>query len=194
METLLKMILSQLSQAYYFTTCILVLKFMNKGIFFEEIQDLHFPQKRGYFGTHLCKFGERVYFWCPVFYHEKGDSFGLKSHCLTQKRGSFWTEKSVFYREKGVVLSWKVSVLKQKRGAFSNWRTRMGTIFFQWLREPGILYCCHYLVTHHKPNYWTKTLRRVQLCITYKARVMTPAPSLNWKSIYIYVNSFYYWC
>ncbi len=32
---------------------------MNKEGFFEEIQDSHFPRKRGYFGTHLREFGEK---------------------------------------------------------------------------------------------------------------------------------------
>ncbi len=50
---------SQLPHSYYFTTRILVLKFANKGVYFEEIQDLHFPRKRGYFGTHLRKLGEK---------------------------------------------------------------------------------------------------------------------------------------
>ncbi len=45
--------------SYYFTTPILVLKFANKGLFFEEIQDLHFPRKRRYFGNHLCEYGEK---------------------------------------------------------------------------------------------------------------------------------------
>ncbi len=49
----------QLSHSYYFTTRIIVLKFANKGVFFEEIQDSHFPRKRGYFGTHLHEFGEK---------------------------------------------------------------------------------------------------------------------------------------
>ncbi len=46
--------------SYYFTTHILhmlVLKFTNKGIFFEEIHHSHLPRKRGYFGTHLHEFG-----------------------------------------------------------------------------------------------------------------------------------------
>ncbi len=43
------------SLSYYFITRILVLKFANKGVFFEEIQDSHFPRKRGYFGTHLLE-------------------------------------------------------------------------------------------------------------------------------------------
>ncbi len=120
----------QLPHSYYFTTRILVLKFANEGVFFEEIQDLHFPRKNGYFSTHLlevgekgvncdvqCITGKRVFIWVEksVFYLKKG--------------GSFWTEKSVFYGERGVVLSLKVSVLPQKRGSFSNWRTSMGTTF-----------------------------------------------------------------
>ncbi len=50
---------AQLPHSYYFTTCILVLKFVNKGVFFEEIQYLHFHRKRGYLGTHLHEFGEK---------------------------------------------------------------------------------------------------------------------------------------
>ncbi len=42
---------AQLPHSYYFTTRILVLKFMNKGVFFQNIQDSHFLRKRGYFGT-----------------------------------------------------------------------------------------------------------------------------------------------
>ncbi len=49
----------QLLHSYYFTTCNLVLIFVNKGVFFEEIQDSHFPRKRGYFGTHLLELGEK---------------------------------------------------------------------------------------------------------------------------------------
>ncbi len=93
------------AHSYYFTTCILVLKFTNKGVFFAEIQDSHFHRKRGYFGTHLLEFGtKRGYFWCPVFYREKGGSFGLKSQCFTAK--------------KGFILDWKVRVLSRKRGRF----------------------------------------------------------------------------
>ncbi len=40
-------IFTQLPHSYYFTTCILVLKCTNNGVFFEEIQDLHFPRKGG---------------------------------------------------------------------------------------------------------------------------------------------------
>ncbi len=73
----------QLPHSYYFTTCILVLKFANKGVFLEEIQDSHFPRKRGYFGTHLCEF------------REKGVNFDVQ--CFTMK--------------KGVHLDWNVCVL-----------------------------------------------------------------------------------
>ncbi len=121
---------SQLSHSYYFTTCILVLKFVNKGVFFEEIQDSNFPRKRGYFGTHLREFGEKgVIFDVQCFTVKRGVHLGWQDSILQQKGGSFWTEKSVLYRKKGVILSWKVSVLPQKRGSFSNWKTRMGTIF-----------------------------------------------------------------
>ncbi len=117
--------------SYYFTTCILVLKFVTKWVFFEEIQDLHFLRKRGILVLTSLNLEKKGLIWCPVFYCEKGGSFGLKSQCFTAKKGgSSWTEKSVFYREKGVVvLSWRVIVLTQKRRSFSNWRTRMGTTF-----------------------------------------------------------------
>ncbi len=38
---------AQVPHSYYFTTRILVLKFANKGVFFEEIQDSHFHRKGG---------------------------------------------------------------------------------------------------------------------------------------------------
>ncbi len=63
----------QLPHSYYFTTHILVLKVVNKWVFFEEIQDLHFPRKREYFGTHLHEFGE------------KGINFDVQ--CFTMKNG-----------------------------------------------------------------------------------------------------------
>ncbi len=80
---------------------------------------------------------KRGYFWCTVFYREKGGSFGLKSHYFTTK--------------KGVILDWKVSVLLRKRGHFElkseRFATKKGVIFklenkdgyhfFQWVREPG---------------------------------------------------------
>ncbi len=94
---------AQLPHSYYFTTPILVLKFANKGVLFEEIQDSHFPRKRRYFGTHLREFGEKgVNFDVQCFTVK----IGLKSQCFTTKKGgSFWTEKLVFYHEKGVLLS-----------------------------------------------------------------------------------------
>ncbi len=46
---------------------------MNKGVYFEEIQDSHFPRKRGYFGTHLLEFGD------------KGVNFDVQ--CFTMKQG-----------------------------------------------------------------------------------------------------------
>ncbi len=106
---------SQLPHSYYFTTRILFLKFTNKGVFFEEIQDSHFPRKGGILvltSMNLEKEGlilmSSVLLWKwefiwtekSVFYHKKG--------C------SFWTEKSVFCCEKEVSLSWKISVLPQK--------------------------------------------------------------------------------
>ncbi len=109
---------AQLPHSYYFTTPILVLKFVNKGVFFEEIQDSHFPRKRGYFGTHLCEFGEKeVIFYVQCFtvkrgvhlgwkanaLPQKGVHFGLKSQCFIVKKGLFWAEKSVFCHKKGVI-------------------------------------------------------------------------------------------
>ncbi len=111
--------LSQLPHSYYLTTRILVLKIVNKGVFLEEIQDLHFPRKRGYFGTHIHEFGEKGdTFDIQCFTMKMGVHLVWKVSVLPQKGGSFWTEMSVFYREKGVVLSWKISVLPQKRGNF----------------------------------------------------------------------------
>ncbi len=61
---------------------------MNKGVFFEEIQDSHFPRKRGYFGTYLLEFGEKgVNFDVQCFTVKKGGSFVLKSQCFTTKKG-----------------------------------------------------------------------------------------------------------
>ncbi len=64
-----------------------------------EIQDSHFPRKRGYFGTHLLEFGEKgVNFDVQCFTMKKSVHLGSKVRVLPKKRGSFWTEKSVFYR------------------------------------------------------------------------------------------------
>ncbi len=65
---------TQLPHSYYFTTRILVLKFTNKGVFFEEIQDSHFPRKRGYFSTHLREF------------EEKGVNFDVQCFFTVKKR------------------------------------------------------------------------------------------------------------
>ncbi len=66
----------QLPHSYYFPTCILVLKFANKGVFFEEMQDSHFPRKIRYFGTHFREFGE------------KGVNFDVQ--CFTMKKRVHW--------------------------------------------------------------------------------------------------------
>ncbi len=108
---------SQLPHSYYFTTRILVLKFVNKGVFFEEIQNSHFPRKGGHFGTHIREFGEKgvnfdvqcftvkmgvhLVWKVKCFTTKKGVHFALKSQCFTTKKGSFWSEKSVFCRKKG---------------------------------------------------------------------------------------------
>ncbi len=105
--------------SYYFTTRILVLKFVNKGVFFEEIQDSHFPRKRGYFGTHLREFGE------------KGVNFEVQ--CFTVKRGFIWAEKSVFYCQKGVHFGLTSQCFISKRGCFELksqcFATKKGDIF-----------------------------------------------------------------
>ncbi len=96
----------QLPHSYCFTTRILVLKYANKGVFFKEIQDLHFPIKRGNFGTYLREFGEKgVNFDVQCFTMKRGFIWAQKSVFYHKKRGSSWTEKSVFYRDKGVILS-----------------------------------------------------------------------------------------
>ncbi len=154
--------MSQLPHSYYFTICILVLKFANKGVFFEEIQDSHFPRKRGYSGTHLRECGEKgVNFDVQCFTLKKRVHLGWKVSVLLQKRGSFWTEKSVLYHEKGVVLSCPVSVLPQNKGSFSNWRTRMGTTFFsEWeSRAPDVCIISdvmHVWFVYHVDDFWTK--------------------------------------
>ncbi len=79
---------------------------MNKGVFFEEIQDSHFLRKGGYFGTHICEFvGKGVNFDVHCFNVKMGFVLSEKSVFYRKKVGSFWTEKFVFYRENAVVLN-----------------------------------------------------------------------------------------
>ncbi len=100
------MVSAQLPHSYYFTTRILVLKFVNKRVFFEEIQDLHSPRKRGYFGTHLHEFGGKgVNCDVQCFTVKRGVHLDRNVSVLPQKRRSFWNEKSVFYHENMVILS-----------------------------------------------------------------------------------------
>ncbi len=79
----------------YFTKRILVLKFVNKGVFFEEIQDSHFPSKRGYFGAYLCEFGEKgVIFYVQCFTVKRVVHFGLTSQRFTSRKGFHFGLKS----------------------------------------------------------------------------------------------------
>ncbi len=64
---------SQLPYSYYFTTRILVLKFVNKGVFLEEIQDSHFPRN----GVMLILTSMNV--------EKKGVNFEV--HCFTMNKG-----------------------------------------------------------------------------------------------------------
>ncbi len=128
----------QLPHSYYFTTHILVLKFVNKQVFYKEIQDSHFPRKRGYFGTHLLECGEKgVNFDVQCFTGKMGVHLGWKVSVLPQKRG--------------FILDWKVSVLSWKRGCFElksqcfdpkkgvifKLENKDGYHFFQWESEQG---------------------------------------------------------
>ncbi len=73
--------------------------------FFEEIQDSHFPGKKGYFGTHIREFGGKgVNFDVQCFTVKMGVHLGCKVSVLPQKRG--------------FILDWKVGVLSRKRGRF----------------------------------------------------------------------------
>ncbi len=131
-------VFNQLLHTYYFTTPILVLKFPNIGVFFEEIQDSHFPRKRGYFSTHLHEFGEK--------------GFNVDVQCFTVKMGVHLAWKvSVLPQKRGFILDWKVSVLLRKRGRFElkslfcfkkggNFKleNKDGYHFFQWVRELGV--------------------------------------------------------
>ncbi len=139
----------QLPDSYYFITCILVLKFVNKGLFVEEIQDSHFSrkgcilvltsmnlEKKGLFfmSSVLPWKGGSLGLKSQIFTAKKEVHFGLKSQCFITKKGSFWAEKSVYYHK--------------KRGAFSNWRTRMGTIFSSEWGSRGL-----HMLKAHSPRY-----------------------------------------
>ncbi len=157
--------MAQLPHSYYFTTRILVLKFAIKGVFFEEIQDSHFPRKRGILVlTFLNLVKKGLILMSSVLPWKKGFIWAEKSVFYCKKGGSFWTEKSEFYHEKWVVLSWKVSVLSQKRGSFSNWRTGMGTTFSSewvsrdhWLQN-GVENKCY---MHHVYNKTYDTCQKM---------------------------------
>ncbi len=101
--TALHVVGPQLPHSYYFTTRVLVLKFANKGVFFEEIHDSYFPRKRGYFGTYLCEFGEKgVNFDVQCFAVKMGGSFGLKSQSFIAKKGVRFGLKSLCFIAKKV--------------------------------------------------------------------------------------------
>ncbi len=132
---------AQLPHTYYFTTHILVLKFVNKVVFWGGKSRIHIFLEKG--GILVLTFMNL----------EKNGLF-LISSFLPWKGGLIWAEKSVFYCKKWVILSWKVSVLPQKRGSFSNWRTRMGTIFFsEWGSRARKLYFNSYILPYFRLMY-----------------------------------------
>ncbi len=138
---------AQLPHSYYFTTCILVLNFSNKGLFFEEIQDSHFLEKRGILVLTSINFEKKGFiFMSSVLLWKKGVHLGWKVSVLLQKKG-FILDWKVFYHEKGVILSWKVSVLPQKGGHFQTGEQE-GYYFFQWVREPGAIAVLESLLLH----------------------------------------------
>ncbi len=116
--------------SYYYTTCILVLKFTNKRVFFEEIKDSHFRKKGGILVLTSQNLEKKGLILSPMFYHEKRvhwgifwysppriwrkrlnfepnvlpwkkGSLGLKSQCFIMKKVSFWAEKWVFCHKEG---------------------------------------------------------------------------------------------
>ncbi len=107
--------------------------------FFRKSRIRIFLEKGGYFGTPLREFEEKgVNFYVSVLLWKwrgtfglksqclstkKGVNFGLKCQCYITKKGSFWAEKSVFCHKKGVIFK-----LQNKDGYH----------FFQWVREPGV--------------------------------------------------------
>ncbi len=129
----------QLPHSYYFTTCILVLKLVNKGIFFEEIQDSHFHRKGGSFGTHLHECGEkRVIFYVQCFTVKRGGSFGLKSQCFTTKKVVHFGLKSQCFIVKMGRFELKSQCFAAKKGVIFKLENKDRYHFSQWVREPGI--------------------------------------------------------
>ncbi len=131
----------------------LVLKFANKGVFFEEIQDSHFPRKRGILVLTSVNLEKRgLILMCSV-YCEKGVYLGWKVSVLPQKRG--------------FILDWKVSVLSWKGGCFElksqvfcckkevifKLKNKDGYHFFQWVRELGFYVCPFKTVWHQLTRY-----------------------------------------
>ncbi len=115
----------------------LVLKFANKRFFFFRKSRIRiFLEKGGYFGTHLCKIGEKglilmssVLPWNRSSFGLKSQSFttkkwvlGLKSQCFIAKRGRFELKSQCFATKKRVIFK-----LENKDGYH----------FFQWVRELG---------------------------------------------------------
>ncbi len=128
----------KLPHSYYFTTCILVLKFTNKGVYLEEIQDSHFPRKG-------------IFWYQSLWIGEKGVNFDVQ--CFTVKmRVHLGWKVSVLPQKRGLILDWRVSVLLRKRGRFKpksqcfaikkgvifKLENKDGYHFFQWVREPGL--------------------------------------------------------
>ncbi len=90
-------VLFQLPHSHYFTTRILVLKFTNKGVLFEEIKDSHFPRKGGILvliSMNLEKKGANFDVQCFTVKRVFSCSFGLKSQCFTTKKWVHFELKS----------------------------------------------------------------------------------------------------
>ncbi len=148
---------SQLPHSYYFTRRILVLKFVNKGVFFEEIRIRIFLEKGGILvltSMNLEKKG--LFFMSSVLPWKGGFIWANKSVFYLKEGGSFWTQKSVLHRKKGVVLNWKVSVFAAKKGVIfklenkdgyhfsSEWGSRAYGTLFSKLQDQWI---AHHLTT-----------------------------------------------
>ncbi len=112
---------------HYFTTCILFLKFVNKGVFLRKSSI--FLEKRVFWYSPQWIGRKRGYLLCPVFYREKGGSFGLTSQYFTTEKGVHVGLKCQCLIAKRGLFELKGQCFAAKRGLFSKWRTRMGTIF-----------------------------------------------------------------